>query len=59
LKGEFDFRLSFVKDGSTEAEFGVSIEKALRDQAGLQLENRKGPVEFLVVDHMDGAPSAN
>src|ERR1039457_6523934 len=38
---------------------GPSIYSVLQEQLGLKLERRKGPVEILVVDHLDKAPTRN
>lgn len=38
---------------------GPTIQQALRDQLGLKLELKKGPVETLVVDHADKVPTEN
>jgi uncharacterized protein (TIGR03435 family) len=38
---------------------GPSIQQALREQLGLKLERKKGPVEMLVVDHVDRVPTEN
>jgi uncharacterized protein (TIGR03435 family) len=37
---------------------GPRIFEAVQDQLGLKLEARKGPVEVIVVDHVE-KPSAN
>jgi uncharacterized protein (TIGR03435 family) len=38
---------------------GPTLQQALQDQLGLRLESKKGPVDFLVVDHMEEVPNAN
>jgi uncharacterized protein (TIGR03435 family) len=38
---------------------GPSLLRALQDQLGLRLEPKKGPVEFLVVDHIEKLPTDN
>jgi uncharacterized protein (TIGR03435 family) len=38
---------------------GPSLFVALQDQLGLKLEARKGPVQVLVVDHVDRTPTEN
>jgi uncharacterized protein (TIGR03435 family) len=38
---------------------GASIFTLIQEQLGLKLEARKGPVEILVIDHVEMAPSQN
>jgi uncharacterized protein (TIGR03435 family) len=38
---------------------GPTLERALVEQLGLQLNAKKGPVDFLVVDHAERLPSGN
>jgi uncharacterized protein (TIGR03435 family) len=38
---------------------GPTLQQALQDQLGLRLESKKGPVDFLVVDHAEKSPSEN
>jgi len=73
LKGIYDFTLHFTPEdagmdasgpggGSANASlsdnFGTSIFAAVEDQLGLKLESKKGPVDVVVVDHVD-KPSDN
>ena len=57
LNGIYDFNLDFTVDENIAAE-GPRIFEAVQDQLGLKLEARKGPVEVIVVDHVE-KPSAN
>jgi uncharacterized protein (TIGR03435 family) len=68
LTGTFDFTLEWtqerppsaptaVPDASTETT-GPTFEEALRDQLGLKLQSRKGPLRVLVVDRVE-RPTAN
>ena len=42
-----------------EGDGGPTLERAIQDQLGLRLEPKKGPVDFLVVDHMEKLPTDN
>lgn len=53
----FTFRNLDSPDGG--AVESAPLSDALREQLGLRLERRKGPVEFLVVDHVERIPSEN
>jgi bla regulator protein blaR1 len=63
LKGNYDFTLEYysgpggvgVKEGREAAPDpnGSSLQTALREQLGLRLESRKGPVEMLMVEHIE------
>lgn len=67
LTGMYDFKLDYAPDLPTRpdgkppmlngvpAESGPSIFTALQEQLGLRLEEKKGPVEVMVVDHADHA----
>jgi uncharacterized protein (TIGR03435 family) len=61
LDGVFDFALDWTPDTDAEksAEHAPSILVALQEQLGLRLEARKGPVEVLVVDHVEKVPTEN
>lgn len=61
LPGKYDFQLDWTPDagacpGATADQ--PSIFTAVQQQLGLRLESAKGPVEILVVDHIQ-APSEN
>jgi uncharacterized protein (TIGR03435 family) len=72
LKGNYDFTLHFTPEdarmdasepggggnASLADNSGTSIFAAVQDQLGLKLESKKGPVEVVVVDHVD-KPSDN
>jgi uncharacterized protein (TIGR03435 family) len=65
LKGGYDFELSFtqnlppgVKDGdlingAAIDTSGPTIFEAMRKQLGLKLEAQKGPVDIMVIDHVE------
>jgi len=61
LDGVFDFTLDWTPDSDAEKSAGhaPSIFVALQEQLGLRLEARKGPVEVLIVDHVERVPTDN
>ena len=74
LKGNYDFNLQWTPDASrtpmlkgaeggrletaAPPDSGPSIFTAIQEQLGLKLESQKGPVEILVIDHVE-KPSGN
>lgn len=67
LAGTFDMALDYepyvgaVPSGTDKAadlSLPATIFEALREQLGLKLESRTGPVDVLVIDHVE-EPSAN
>jgi hypothetical protein len=61
LSGIFDIRLQFTPEAPgapPSGAPGLSVFTAIREQLGLKLESTKGPVEFLVIDHIE-RPTAN
>ena len=72
LKGVFDFSLEWepdtdapstnvdaVSEPSASARAGPSIFTAIQEQLGFKLERRKGPVEVIVIDHVENVPTGN
>ncbi len=57
LNGKYDFVLDYTPEPrpayATEDSGGPTFQEALKEQLGLKLEAQKGPVEFLVVDHVE------
>ena len=66
LEGHYDFKLEWTPDSGPSApdgepmatSLGPSLFTALQQQLGLRLEGTKGPVDVLVIDHLD-KPSEN
>jgi uncharacterized protein (TIGR03435 family) len=69
LEGVFDFNLEFAPergpgahpagaDSASEQSEAPSIFTALQEQLGLKLESTKGPIDVLVIDHIE-EPSSN
>jgi uncharacterized protein (TIGR03435 family) len=60
LAGKYDMTLDWTREGSAEADAGAAktdaappFFTALKVQLGLQLVETKGPVEVLVIDHVE------
>ncbi len=68
LAGKYDFTLNYAPDhdqpapgygqGAAQPDAGPSIFSAIQDQIGLKLVAGKGPVEMIVIDHIE-PPSPN
>jgi uncharacterized protein (TIGR03435 family) len=62
LKADYDFTLRYSPDDAPEAPSSSSpppsIFTALQEQLGLKLESTKGPVDVIVIDHIE-PPSEN
>jgi uncharacterized protein (TIGR03435 family) len=52
LQGSYDLDLEFAPDLSTPSDL-TSIFTAVQEQLGLKLESTKGPVEVIVIDHVE------
>jgi len=58
LKGRFDFWMEWTPEDTSEVdnhESGGTFREALKHQLGLKLEPEKGPVQVLVIDHVEQA----
>lgn len=56
LTGTFDLHLRFIEEGrrlEADLEPGPSLTQAIQEELGLKLEKTIGPVEVLVIDHME------
>ncbi len=67
LKGTYDFSLEFTRESQgapppggnpMQEDEGVTFPQALKEQMGLKLGSTKGPLEVLVIDHIE-KPSEN
>ncbi len=58
LTGKFDFTLQWTPESNATDSPGSTFLEALRDQLGLKLTSTKGPIQTLVVDHVEN-PSEN
>jgi uncharacterized protein (TIGR03435 family) len=63
LAGKYDYNLDFSRvPGAAAGNLADSppdFVTAVRDQLGLKLESKKGPVDLLVIDHIEKSPTAN
>src|SRR5580658_589565 len=64
IPGVFDFNLKFGESNEEikrafRAGDGASIFTLIQEQLGMKLEARKGPIEMLVIDRVERAPSEN
>lgn len=58
LKGFYDLDLQwFPEPKEGEIPQGPALREAIQEQLGLKLENRKAPIEVVVVDHAEKAPT--
>ena len=54
LTGTYDFDVAFAReDDSLNGSLTASLQEAIQRELGLKLENSKGPVKVLVVDHVE------
>lgn len=58
LSGKYDYMLQWAPDNGQSDSNGPSLTTAIQEQLGLKLESGKGPVETLVIDHIE-RPNGN
>jgi uncharacterized protein (TIGR03435 family) len=59
LKGKYDFEFRYAEDLSAESEAAApQLATALRESLGLVIKKQRGPLETLVIDHIE-QPSGN
>jgi uncharacterized protein (TIGR03435 family) len=59
LNGKYDFDVWWSVDLDTRSTTDAPTPEAAIRSLGLKLEPRRGPVEFIVVDHAEKMPSEN
>jgi uncharacterized protein (TIGR03435 family) len=59
LPGNYYFALEFAKEDHTADVDVPPLSAAIQESLGLRLEKHKGPVEMLVVDHIEKTPTEN
>lgn len=59
LPGKFDFELFWSTRRPDADDNGPDLATAVKEQLGLKLESKKGPVEVVVIDHVERTPTAN
>src|SRR5579871_2032115 len=62
LTGNFDIAMCWTPEPNgipTSPGTGPTLQQALPEQLGLRLESKKGPVEFIVVEHAEKLPTEN
>ncbi len=67
LRGKYDYTIFWSMQATMDVlsgrpaldPDGVTIFDAVQDQLGLKIEKRKGPVQMLVVDHVEKKPTEN
>jgi uncharacterized protein (TIGR03435 family) len=75
LKGKYDISLTYQmqmggprgggaaaapeRPSDVDSDMGIPLVGAIQPQLGLRLESKKGPVDMLVIDHAEKAPTEN
>jgi len=59
LTGKFDFELFWSTRPPAADDSGPDLATAVQEQLGLKVERKKGPVDVVVIDHVERTPTAN
>jgi uncharacterized protein (TIGR03435 family) len=59
LTGNYYFGFTFAREGQVAEAEVPSLFDAVQEAMGLKLEKQKGPVDFLIVDHIARVPTEN
>jgi len=59
LTGKFDFELFWSTRPPDAGDIGPDLVTAVQEQLGLKLERKRGPVDVVVIDHVERTPTAN
>ena len=59
LTGKFDFELFWSTRRPDADDNGPDLATAVQEQLGLKLERKRGPVDVVVIDHVERTPTAN
>ena len=60
IQGSYAVTLDWVSDElSKDAGSGASLYTAIQEQLGLKLEASKAPMEVVVIEHLERAPTSN
>jgi uncharacterized protein (TIGR03435 family) len=59
IAGAFDVTLHYSPESDEDTSVAPSIFTAIQKTIGLRLRSAKGPVEILIIDHIDKSPTPN
>jgi uncharacterized protein (TIGR03435 family) len=61
LNGKYDFMVQWSWDEGPDAmsAAAAALVGAVQSDLGLKLERKKGPVDVLIIDHIERTPTAN
>jgi len=59
LTGIFDFDLFWSTEPAESRDNGPDLITAVQEQLGLKLDRKKGPVDVVVIDHVERTPTTN